>query len=328
MFQALCSHDYAVLRGDDRTNDSNSGDIDCAVTPYSLKTILSALKEFGLTHNLLCKILETHDHGCRVVLTGIQPWFFLKLDLHTYESWRGLELLSSQDIIARADFIDGGIRRASKEDQLLMAIIRSVMWGVATETKHLNMQEAINDLDRLVILELLASIFGMNRSKTLITTAMSDDRSGFERLSVRFKTEFILKRLIGAPCVTLVSLFRHYICVMRSLITPRGYRNQYDIEDLGMCSIGDLSVLLDELAPGYPIKICHEKPKFRFPFFGIFRSYEAVIYWLPLLSDSNGGPSGEGALSFSINHGVKTKPDMVTLRVYIKLLILNSVYGS
>ena len=102
----------------------------------------SDVNRFLLCLNHLCRkegfcsyILEEHWPRCAIDYR-IDEKFFLKLDIHFFEAWRGIVFLSAEHITRAGTVNDTGIKVASAEHQALIIWLTAVLQGAEIKEKY------------------------------------------------------------------------------------------------------------------------------------------------------------------------------------------------
>lgn len=287
LFEMLSHYEYAVLRGAYSAFEESAGDIDLVIQLSSYEKIISAIEKFSEKNNLAIRVLDIHDHGCIVVLAGLSPWFFLKLDMHFYEAWRGLKILTAEEIIAKSTLNSNGVRVSSELHQSVMNVIRMCLYGGTLKPQdHRQLAKTYRSNNHLLI-EQTRTIVNPRTFKKLVSIGLLNIAAIPRYLRILVKFEMIFRTALNSPLYFIKSSSKHTAGVIRSLIRPRGYKNQFALKDLNGVGLTQLANSIRYLAPGYPIKVEMRKSFISLPMLRKFRSYEAVIYYQAPVSETS-----------------------------------------
>ena len=195
-FVAIEKLDYALLRNEDRLFIKDRGDLDVIIRKNDTEYFIKAIKFFVQKNNLNSWILEEHYHGLRIVLNSPNNTFFLKLDLHFSECWKGIVLISANEILKDSYLYQSNIKVISNKHKALIQIMESLLNAINIKSryeKNVNnyLENHTEDLNNI-----LSRNFGNNFLKsTIVGLKMKDLKSQSKKAKTQIYISF-LKRYI------------------------------------------------------------------------------------------------------------------------------------
>ena len=277
LFEALKDVDYAVLRNEDEIFTLLRGDIDLAIEESNLAGFLSCVDNYCKSIGINAWLLESHYHGLRIVIASKKKFFFLKLDLHFFESWRGISLLTSKEIISEASVGKTGIKVACEKHIVAIIIIGSVLVGGGVRSKYKLFVKAYLDHYGKDLLPILSRNFGSSLAERIIRIENIEqlEHFGSQVKIAIFKS--VVKRNFGSFAKTYIGYVR---TTLHNFKRPRGRQNQFNLMCHSSVSLKKISSLLSEVAPGFPIFVLDgTKIDRNFLNNRKYRSYEAIVYF-------------------------------------------------
>ncbi len=276
LFEALKDVDYAVLRNEYEIFTLLRGDIDLAIEESNLAGFLSCVDNYCKSIGINACLLESHYHGLRIVIASKKKFFFLKLDIHFFESWRGISLLTSKEIISEACVGKTGIKIACEKHRVAIIIIVSLLVGGGIRSKYKLSVKDYLDYYGKDLLPILSRNFGSSLAESIIRIENIEqlEHFGSQMKIAIFKS--VMKRNFGSFAKTYIGYLR---TTLHNLKRPRGRLNQFNLKCSSSATLKKISSLLSEVAPGFPILVLDgTKIKHNFLSNSKYRSYEAIVY--------------------------------------------------
>jgi len=207
---------YCVLRKYDQLPyRSSEHDIDILIQGGQLCTCDTIVRQCAIQHN--AKLIYLEDKPDQLVLcvvgrSGIDFWK-CTIDFQCLLAWKGIEYISGREVLDRAEEIDG-VRRAIKEDSLLIALLNDAL-----------LSGRIKDEYRLKILESGQRLYSflLERLCDLLTPGARNDLrqllSGEKRFLPRLRlwklrSSLLRRAFAKKPFKTLhavISAFKHFL---------------------------------------------------------------------------------------------------------------------
>ena len=195
---------------------------------------------------------------------------------HVFESWRGISLLTSKEIIGEACVGKTGIRVACEKHQVAIIIIGSILVGGGIRSKYKLFVKAYLDHYGKDLLPILSRNLGFPMAESIlnVTTIEQLEHFGSKAKTAIFKS--IMKRNFGSFAKTYIGYVK---TTLYNLMRPRGYLNQFHFVCASSVSLKKISSLLSEIAPGFPILVLDgTKIERNFVIASKYRSNEAIVY--------------------------------------------------
>lgn len=127
---------YCVLRNYfSLPNSTSGGDVDLLIHPADKLAWVKHLEALTACYSLELGIIEAHYHGVRFCLFSIERNFFIKLDVHYGEYWRGVQYLDAKS--ALKDFRKyNKINIPSPSNEAIISLLDPLITGGRTKDKY------------------------------------------------------------------------------------------------------------------------------------------------------------------------------------------------
>ena len=212
IFTPLQGTDYAILRNHKKLASEKkiNGDVDLIIKKKDLENFRNALKD-NLEVNI--KIFEIFNHGIRLILFKENPWFFLKLDVHFYESFKGIEIISAEDLLDNSlDYMFLSV--ISDLDEALIHAFRLFQWGKIKEKDFVFIKK-IYETKNQEFKKKLNKYFGKSFLKYLENVIVDCKPA---RLNIFQKISIILYLFRRKKFMNLFKIIKHYFFTCNNFI--------------------------------------------------------------------------------------------------------------
>ena len=213
---------YCILRNYSELPESTlGGDIDLIVHPKDSVHWVDHLEDVASSFNLKLGVIQKHYHGIRFCLWGPEIMFFVKLDVHYGEYWRGVEYLDAVNILSTCRE-NNKIKIPSTVNEAILSLIDPLITGGKPKEKYkLNITEAV-ELYEETFFDSLASIVGITLSREITALIKNDTFSEISTLASNVRCNLWVRKYFEFPGKSLISIINYFKYELGRRIKPLG----------------------------------------------------------------------------------------------------------
>ena len=120
---------YCILRNYHGLPESTQGgDIDLLIYPNDKQEWINHLLSVSSLYGLSLGVIQSHYHGDRYCIYNINMLFFLKLDVHYGEYWRGVQYLAADQLMSDSK-IYNKLNIPSAVNEALLSLLDPLVTG-------------------------------------------------------------------------------------------------------------------------------------------------------------------------------------------------------
>ncbi len=243
---------YCVLRNYTELPSSTlGGDIDLLIDYACLNQWELLLEDICRFFKLESGIIQSHYHGVRYCIYSEEENFFLKLDVHFGEFWRGVEYLSGKELLRRS-VLSGEIYRISDVDEAVLSLLDPLITGGQVRERYFELIVREAEINLANFAEVLSKIIGSSLSMKIGSLASEGDFKVINKLVTKVRYALWFRMFFKSKiksCFSIVSYIKYEI---RRRVYPLGYiiildGTDNEIEEFSNMIVKSAKVLLPGL---------------------------------------------------------------------------------
>lgn len=174
-----------VLRNySDLPESTLGGDVDLLVHPDDKLEWIKHLEDVAASFNLELGVIQAHYHGIRFCIFGLGCNFFIKLDVHYGEYWRGVQYFDAETILKNC-IKHKQINIPCQVNEAILSLLDPLITGGRPKEKYIRFIAKTVSQKREAVLEKLRFIVGRPTGNRIVEVI---EQGRFEELS-----SFVLK---------------------------------------------------------------------------------------------------------------------------------------
>ena len=271
---------YCILRNyEDLPDSTQGGDIDMLILPEMKKQWCKHLESVANIYGLNIGVIQKHYHGVRYCVFDTRKPFFIKLDVHYGEFWKGVEYITSKSMLKTSktyrDFFIPSI-----ENEALLSLLDPILTGGRPKAKY---KQGITEsviLKTELFSKELANIVGKENADKVTQYIVNNKYEQLIDLATDIKQNLWLRHFYRSYGRDIFCIYEYLKYEFHRRVYPFGFLIQISgSEDIVEHFVREFSAITDKQYPGIDINCDvesgspYEIKKFK----RILQSYNIVI---------------------------------------------------
>ena len=218
----LKSLQYCILRNYEDLPAKNSGkDIDMIISRKSFTKFIQIMEALAVTRDFMICPVEDHDHGKRYFIYSPAKNFFLKLDIHFNEVWRGACYLHSSQINNNR-CLHNGIYVIKRTHEAALLLVYSLLTCGLVKSTYIDLIMKVLLSDNEGFRLCLSEKIGDQPAVLIMDCMKKDNLLQKGNLSKVVKKELWLHSFRKQPLRQLLYICEYFLYQMRRRLCPLG----------------------------------------------------------------------------------------------------------
>lgn len=222
---------YCILRNYSSLPESTlGGDIDLLVDPSMIKRWDNLMQDIAANFGMALGIIQAHYHGNRYCISCVEKRFFLKLDVHYGEYWRGAEYLNVRDMLdSRIEY--KGFYVPSLVNEALLSLLDPLITGGKSKQRYEGLITNVAQLHRNEFLERLTVILGNSLARDVVNLICRDQFSSISKMSSKIRVQLWLRMFTSSFFRGRSNILKYLAYETGRRVSPLGYLIVLEGED-------------------------------------------------------------------------------------------------
>lgn len=214
---------YCILRNySDLPNSTLGGDIDLLCPSSMGAKWMEHLQFVASFFNLEMGVIQIHYHGIRYCLFSVKNPFFLKLDVHYGEYWRGVQFINAAQLLDSAVYYNG-YRVLSRGHEAVLSLLAPLITGGKVRSKYEDVIVNSVSQNRDEFTEILQGIVGLSTASKIAHLIIRGRYHEVSTLTTRVRISLWLRMLFRSRGRDLFSVYKYLVYEFQRRINLLGY---------------------------------------------------------------------------------------------------------
>jgi hypothetical protein len=214
---------YCILRNySDLPNSTLGGDIDLLCPPNMSIKWREYLQSVVSLHNLEIGVIQIHYHGIRYCLSSIERSFFLKLDIHYGEYWRGVQFMDAAQLLDSSVYYNG-YRVIGPGHEAVLSLLAPLITGGKVRCRYKDVIANSVSQNRDEFFGVLQEILGLSTASDVVYLITEGRYDEISTLTARVRRQLWFRMLFKSRGRDLINVYRYLVYEFKRRTDLLGY---------------------------------------------------------------------------------------------------------